>query len=57
MLLLHLKYIQSIDGSGREDLFYGYITDNVETPLEENEQMLGFFAIGKPAGKPTKPNG
>jgi cysteinyl-tRNA synthetase, unknown class len=48
--ILHFKYIQSIDGTGREDLFYGYKADNVETPSEENEQMLGFCTLCKESG-------
>jgi cysteinyl-tRNA synthetase, unknown class len=40
--IIQLKYIQSIDGSGREDLFYGYNNDNIETPDAEKNQMLGL---------------
>jgi cysteinyl-tRNA synthetase len=48
--ILHLKYIQSIDGSGCEDLFYGYNSDNVATPKDEKDQMLGFCNLFKESG-------
>lgn len=40
--ILHLKYVQSIDGSGREDLFYGYNADDTATPDAEKNLMLGL---------------
>jgi cysteinyl-tRNA synthetase, unknown class len=40
--IIQLKYIQSIDGSGREDLFYGYVADNMATPDAEKNQMLSL---------------
>jgi cysteinyl-tRNA synthetase len=38
-------YLQSIDATGREDLFYGYTSDNEPTPQAENEYMLGLCQI------------
>jgi cysteinyl-tRNA synthetase len=40
--IIQLKYIQSIDGSGREDLFYGYNSDDFLTPVAEKNHMLGL---------------
>ncbi len=36
------EYIASIDGIGREDLFYGYDNDDEATPAGERDYMLGF---------------
>ncbi len=38
-------YLQSIDATGREDLFYGYTSDNETTPQAENEYLLGLCQI------------
>lgn len=38
-------YVAAIDGVGREDLFYGYIADDVATTPLEREYMLGFLAV------------
>jgi cysteinyl-tRNA synthetase len=35
-------YLSAIDGTGREDLFYGYEEDNEPTPEEDKEYMIGF---------------
>jgi cysteinyl-tRNA synthetase len=51
--ILHFKYVQSIDGSGREDLFYGYNADNIATPLDEENLMLGFCNRCKESGIPV----
>jgi cysteinyl-tRNA synthetase len=40
---MEFAYIASIDGQGREDLFYGYIDDDVPTPANETSWMLGFL--------------
>jgi cysteinyl-tRNA synthetase, unknown class len=48
--ILEFKYLQSIEGSGREDLFFGYNADNVETPFTEKKQMLGLCALCKESG-------
>lgn len=37
------SYIKSIDGVGREDLFYGYSEDNVATSATARDIMLGFM--------------
>jgi cysteinyl-tRNA synthetase len=36
-------YVNAINGVGREDLFYGYDNDNVATPADERNYMLGFM--------------
>jgi cysteinyl-tRNA synthetase len=38
-------YIRAIDGIGREDLFYGYTTDNRETPPEAIRYMLPYLQL------------
>ncbi|MCK4234947.1 endo alpha-1,4 polygalactosaminidase [candidate division WOR-3 bacterium] len=45
-----LEYINSIDGVGREDLFYGYDNDNELTPLSERDYMIAFLDIAKNNG-------
>lgn len=40
-------YISAISGVGREDLFYGYNTDNVATPAAERDYMLGFMDLAE----------
>ncbi|MGB4665106.1 MAG: endo alpha-1,4 polygalactosaminidase [Bacteroidales bacterium] len=39
---LKYNYIYAIDGTGREDLFYGYYGDDIKTPIEDNEFMLDY---------------
>lgn len=41
----HSEYIESIDGVGREDLFYGYDNDDVSTPENEKEYMVSFLDL------------
>lgn len=36
-------YVDAIDGLGREDLFYGYSSDNEPTPVEATERMLMYL--------------
>lgn len=36
------SYLTAIDGTGREDLFYGYEEDNQPTPADEKAYMIGF---------------
>lgn len=43
-------YLNSIDGVGREDLFYGYYEDNVPTPVSERDHMIAFMDIAKSNG-------
>jgi cysteinyl-tRNA synthetase len=43
-------YIHSIDGIGREDLFYGYDGDDLPTPEPETSYMLGFLDIAEQNG-------
>ncbi|MGB3947221.1 MAG: endo alpha-1,4 polygalactosaminidase [Bacteroidia bacterium] len=44
------EYIQAIDGIGREDLFYGYDADDIETPIEAKDEMIPFMDIAKQNG-------
>jgi cysteinyl-tRNA synthetase len=40
---LATDYLQALDGLGREDLFYGYTTDDEPTPLEATDHMLSYL--------------
>ena len=42
-----IHYLSSIDGQGREDLFYGYNNDDETTPQEDTEAMIPFLDICK----------
>ncbi len=39
------SYLNSIDGAGREDLFFGYDNDNEATPKIEKDYMLVFLDV------------
>ena len=47
---LAAPYVAAIDGAGREDLFYGYDDDNVPTPTEDREYLLGFTDLAEALG-------
>ncbi|TES92874.1 MAG: hypothetical protein E3J87_03735 [Candidatus Cloacimonadota bacterium] len=42
-----VAYINAIDGVGREDLFYGYESDDVPTPVAERSYMVAFLDIAE----------
>lgn len=44
------RYLQAIDGAGREDLFYGYDDDDQATPAGEQDYMVAFLDICKSNG-------
>ncbi len=44
-------YINAIDGVGREDLFYGYTGDDIATPNEDRDFLLGISDVAKDNGK------
>jgi cysteinyl-tRNA synthetase len=44
------EYLGSIDGVGREDLFYGYTGDDEPTPTGEGESMFEFLEIARENG-------
>ncbi len=44
------EYLEAIDGIGREDLFYGYESDNVPTPKKEQEWMIAFLDLAQANG-------
>jgi cysteinyl-tRNA synthetase len=44
------SYISSIDGVGREDLFYGYDGDNIPTPETECDYLMAFLDIAENNG-------
>ena len=45
-----VAYLNSIDGVGREDLFYGYDDDDQETPKTDKDYMMVFLDICEDAG-------
>ena len=46
----HAEYLNSIDGNGQEDLFYGYDNDDEPTPANEREYLQSFLDISKDHG-------
>ncbi len=40
-----VSYLEAIDGTGREDLFYGYDKDDVATSADDTEYMLGLCQV------------
>jgi cysteinyl-tRNA synthetase len=44
------NYIETIDGVGREDLFYGYNGDNTATPAADRDYMIAFMDIAENNG-------
>lgn len=44
------NYISAIDGVGREDLFYGFTGDDIATPEEDKNEMLGLMDVAKNNG-------
>jgi cysteinyl-tRNA synthetase len=45
-----MNYINSIDGIGQEDLFYGYNEDDKKTPTADNEWLCDFLDMAKNNG-------
>jgi cysteinyl-tRNA synthetase len=45
-----VAYLNSIDGVGREDLFFGYDDDDQETPKADKDYMMVFLDICEDAG-------
>ena len=42
---LETAYLDAIDGAGREELFYGFNTDNVPTSDSNRNYMIGFLDL------------
>lgn len=40
-----IEYLNSIDATGREDLFYGYVEDNIETPEKDKNYLIDLCRI------------
>lgn len=47
---LELSYMDAIDGTGREDLFYGYSGDDIPTPESEKEYMMNYLDLMENSG-------
>lgn len=43
-------YVSAIDGQGREDLLFGYNSDNEATPTSERDYILPFLNLGNDNG-------
>ncbi len=43
-------YLAAIDGVGREDLFYGYLTDDVATDATTRDKIILYMDIAKASG-------
>jgi cysteinyl-tRNA synthetase len=48
---LSTEYLDAVDGLGREDLLYGYYTDNIATPGSIADEMILFLDKASSAGK------
>ncbi|MGV3458927.1 MAG: endo alpha-1,4 polygalactosaminidase [Flavobacterium sp.] len=46
-----MSYLNAIDGNGQEDLFFGYVSDDQDTPAEDNAYLRGLLNMSKAAGK------
>ena len=44
-------YLDSVDGIGQEDIYYGYDDDDVKTPAEVTAELEGYLDVFKAAGK------
>jgi cysteinyl-tRNA synthetase len=44
------EYLNSLDGIGREDLFYGYLEDDLPTPESETDSMIAFMDLAEDQG-------
>ncbi len=44
---INIDYLKAIDGTGREDLYYGYIEDDVKTSKEDSDYMLSYLNLYK----------
>ncbi len=40
---LATAYLEAIDGAGQEDLFFGYLSDDIVTPADESEYLNSFL--------------
>lgn len=47
---IHAFYLNAIDGHGQEDLFYGYVDDDKDTPTEDNLYLRVFLDKSKNEG-------
>lgn len=45
------EYVSAIDAVGREDLFYGYNGDDVLTPTEDRDFLIGFCDVARDNNK------
>ena len=42
---IEIEYLNTIDATGREDMFYGYNNDDEETPTEDREHLLNLCLV------------
>lgn len=48
--IVQATYVQAIDATGRESMFYGYYSDNEETPFYDNEYLLEMCLLCEELG-------
>lgn len=48
---MNISYTGAVDGFGREDLFFGYQSDDTATPADETSWMRSFLDLGVKYGK------
>jgi len=46
-------YLDSVDGIGQEDIYYGYNADDQATPPAVTAELEGYLDVFKAAGKPV----
>lgn len=44
---INIDYLNAIDGTGREDLYYGYVEDDVKTLKEDSDYMISYLNLYK----------
>lgn len=49
--LIATEYVNAIDAVGREDLFYGYTSDDVATPVADRDYLISFCDVANVNGK------
>lgn len=47
------SYLESVDGIGQEDIYYGYERDGIATPSEVTSRLETSLAVFRDAGKPV----
>ncbi|RLD18849.1 MAG: hypothetical protein DRI69_09570 [Bacteroidetes bacterium] len=43
--IVQTQYVASIDATGREDMFYGYDADDIETPAQDRQHLVDLCLL------------